>query len=75
MEEKDEEEIVELPKSMVEAFQQKLSKGLENEDIPLSPISEKKKKRRPKSSNVHCDAFKRLYVSPSPFKSPKEMRK
>lgn len=74
MEQKSEDEIVDLPTSVVEAFCKKLDKNLQNSDLPLSPISERRKKR-PKSSTQKQDPFERLYVSPSPFKSPEDMKR
>jgi len=73
MEETQEEEIIEWPTSVVEAFHQKLTKESQNDDLPLSPISEKKKKRS-KSSDYNNEAMERLYVSPSPFKSPEDLK-
>lgn len=43
MEESDEENTIELPQSVIEAFQKKLKAEIQNVDLPVSPKSEKRK--------------------------------
>lgn len=75
----DKENVIELPNAVVEAFYQKLTATAENQntDLPLSPKNrnEGQKKRRPKSSDHNQEVMDRLYMSPSPFQSPDDLRK
>jgi len=76
----DKENIVELPESVIEAFYQKLTIVKQNTDLGMSPQSEKhksasRKKRRSRSSNPDLDVIDRLYMSPSPFHSPENLKK
>lgn len=72
----DKENIVELPDAMLQAFYQKLLEDDRNQDLGLSPQSDKHSKTVPKgrqrarSTNNEEDVISRLYKSPSPFYSP-----
>ena len=76
----DKENIVELPDAMLQAFYQKLLEDDKNQDLALSPQSEKhsktarKGRQRARSTNNDEDVIDRLYKSPSPFYSPDALK-
>lgn len=77
--EADKENIIELPREILEVLSQKLQSESNKTDLPMSPQTDKnstqKKKRRPKSSNHDQNVIDRLYMSPSPFQLPEDQEK
>lgn len=72
----DKENIIELPVEIMEAFYDKMTPEKQNKDLGLSPQNEKQyhtdKAGRLKSRKMR--SMERLYMSPSPFQSPDNLK-
>lgn len=72
----DKENIIELPVEIMQAFYDKMTPEKQNKDLGLSPQVEKEyhteKMGRLKSRKMR--SMERLYMSPSPFQSPDNLK-
>ena len=73
----DKENIVELPNEVVQAFYEKMTPEKQNRDLALSPQTDKKSLTEGKfreNKDRKLKSMERLYMSPSPFHSPDDLR-